>query len=216
MNVRVLIADDHEVVRQGLRVFLGIDPEITVVGEARNGSQAVQLARELRPDVVLMDLLMPVMDGLAATAAIRRELPETAVLMLTAVIDQSVAWSATVAGAAGCVQKDVSPIDLRSRIKALIAPRLASGTRFPSQAGSAPNPRLLTEREESVLRLLVRGCSNKEICRTLNISEPTVKTHISHLMAKLGVSSRTQAALYAVQAGWIQGEALHLEPSMAA
>lgn len=206
MTTRVLIADDHSVVRQGLRMFLGSDPELEIVGEARDGVEAVNLVRQLRPDVVLMDLLMPNMDGIAATAAIRRETPETEVVALTSVLEDVAVVDAMRAGAIGYLLKDTDAHELRRAIKAAAAgqvqlspqaaARLLHEVRTPEKIAEP-----LTGRETEVLRLLAQGRSNKEISQALNIAEQTVKTHVSHILDKLGVPSRTQAALYALRTG---------------
>ena len=207
MTIRVLIADDHSVVRQGLHMFLTVDPELVIVGEARDGAEALQLARQHRPDVVLMDLLMPVMSGIAATALIRRELPDTEVVALTSVLEDASVVEAIRAGAIGYLLKDTEAHELRRAIKAA-----ADGqVQLSPQAASrlihevvAPEPRhSLTERETDVLRLLAQGQSNKEIARSLGIGEQTVKTHVGHILSKLDMSSRTQAALYAIQSGLV-------------
>lgn len=208
MTVRVLIVDDHSVVRQGLRMFLGADPELEVCGEARDGSEALALARKLKPDVVLMDLLMPVMDGITATAAIRRELPEVEVVALTSVIEDHAVMDAMRAGAIGYLLKDTDAGELCRAIKAAAqgqvqlspqaATRLLREVRTPEREIEP-----LTDREAEVLKLLAQGDSNKEISRDLKIGEQTVKTHVSHLLNKLGVTSRTQAALYAIRNGLV-------------
>ena len=205
MTTRVMIADDHSVVRQGLRMFLSSDPELEIVGEARDGAEAVRLARQLQPDVVLMDLLMPVMDGIAATAAIRREVPDTEVVALTSVLEDAAVVDAVRAGAIGYLLKDTESDELRRAIKAAAAgqvqlspaasARLLREMRTPEKSVEA-----LTERETEVLQLLAHGQSNQEISRALHIAEQTVKTHVSHILDKLGVPSRTQAALYATRA----------------
>ena len=210
MAIRVLIADDHSVVREGLRMFLGRDPELAVIGEATDGEEAVRLARQLRPDVVLMDLLMPVMDGIAATSAIRNELPETEVIALTSVLESTAVIGAVKAGAIGYLLKDTRARELRRAIKAAAAGQvqlspqastyLVREVRAPETAGT------LTEREAEVLRLLAQGQSNKEIAQTLQIVEDTVKTHVKHILAKLGVQSRTQAALCAIRLGLLSAE----------
>jgi NarL family two-component system response regulator LiaR len=209
MPIRVLIADDHSVVRQGLHMFLSSDPELDIVGEARDGAEALALAHQLYPDVVLMDLLMPVMDGIAATAAIRRELPDTEVVALTSVLEDAAVIEAVRAGAIGYLLKDTEAHELRRAIKSAaagqvqLAPqaaaRLMREVRTPEKSCEA-----LTEREMDVLRLLAQGHSNKEIAQNLSIGEQTVKTHVSHILDKLGVPSRTQAALYAMRIGLIQ------------
>jgi two-component system, NarL family, response regulator LiaR len=207
MTIRVLLADDHTVVRQGLRMFLSLDPELEVVGEASNGAEALQLARELLPDVVLMDLLMPVMDGITAIAAIRSELPDVEVIALTSVLEDASVVGAVRAGAIGYLLKDTEADELREAIKAAAAgqvqlsPRAA--TRLLREVRAPESPETLTERETDVLRLLAKGLSNKEIARELVIGEKTVKTHVSNILSKLGVPSRTQAALYAVRIGLV-------------
>ncbi|HET8944357.1 MAG TPA: response regulator transcription factor [Dehalococcoidia bacterium] len=208
MAIRVLIADDHAVVRQGLRMFLALDPDLEVVGDAENGSEAVRLAKELHPDVVLMDMLMPVMDGVAATSAIRQALPDTEVIALTSVLDDSSVVGAVKAGAIGYLLKDTNADELCRAIKAAAAgqvqlspqaaARLVREVRAPDV--SIPN---LSERETEVLRLIARGKANKEIAAELTIGEKTVKTHVSSILNKLGVQSRTQAAIYAAQSGLV-------------
>ena len=203
MAIRILIADDHSVVRQGLRMFLGLDPELEVVGEARDGAEALLRAHELHPDVVLIDLLMPVMDGIAAIAAIRRELPDVEVIALTSVLDDSSVIGAVRAGAIGYLLKDTEADDLRRAIKAAAAGQVQlspkAAARLMREVRVPDSPEALTEREVDVLRLLAQGQANKQIARNLQIGEKTVKTHVSNILAKLGVPSRTQAALYAVR-----------------
>lgn len=207
MSIRILIADDHAVVRQGLRMFLGLDSELQVVGEAIDGAEAVRLARELKPDLVLMDLLMPVMDGIAATSTIRRELPDIEVLALTSVLEDASVVGAIRAGAIGYLLKDTSSDDLCHAIKAAAAgqvqiePRALA--RLMREVRAPDNPEPLTERETDVLRLLAQGQSNKEIARNLGVGEKTVKSHVSNILRKLDVPSRTQAALYAVRQGLV-------------
>lgn len=215
MVVRVLLADDHSIVREGLRVFLGYDPELAVVGEAADGVEAVQLACQLHPDVVLMDLLLPVMDGIAATAAIRSALPETEVIALTSALESKLVVSAVKAGAIGYLLKDTQAAELRRAIKAAAAGQIQLApqalARLLSELRTAGTPEALTVRETEVLHLLARGQSNKEIAHTLQLAEDTVKTHIRHILAKLGVQSRTQAVLQAIHLGLIspnQGKSL--------
>lgn len=208
MTIQVVIADDHSVVRQGLRMFLGADPEIEIVGEARNGAEALELAVRLQPDVVLMDLLMPVMDGIQATAAIRRERPETEVLALTSILEDNSVVDAIRAGAIGYLLKDTEAHELRRAIKAAAAgqvqlspqaaERLMREVRMPEIIHQP-----LTDRETEVLKLLASGKSNKEISQILGIGDQTVKTHVSHVLEKLDVPSRTQAALYAIRNGLV-------------
>ena len=210
MAIRVLLADDHRVVRQGLRLLLRVDPELEVVGEAADGAEALRLARELRPDVVLMDLVMPAMDGIAATAAIRGELPETEVLALTSVLEDASVVGAVRAGAIGYLLKDADADALRRAIKAAAAGQVQlapeAAARLLREVRAPESPEALTERETEVLRLLARGRANKEIARDLGIGEATVKTHVKHVLAKLGVQSRTQAALHAVRVGLVAPE----------
>src|SRR5438094_6861441 len=178
MVIRVLLADDHSIVREGLRVFLGYDPELAVVGEAADGAEAVQLAHQLHPDVVLMDLLLPVMDGIAATAAIRRELPETEVIALTSALESKLVVGAVKAGAIGYLLKDTQAAELRRAIKAAAAGQIQLSpqalARLQRELQTAATTEALTERETEVLRLLAQGQSNKEIARTLQIVEDTV------------------------------------------
>jgi DNA-binding NarL/FixJ family response regulator len=211
MPIRILIADDHSVVRQGLRMFLGLDPELEVVGEASDGAEALRLAHELKPDVVLMDMLMPVMDGIAATAAIRRELPDTEVIALTSVLEDASVVGAVRAGAIGYLLKDTEADELRRAIKAAAAGQVQlspkAAARLMREVRVPDSPEALTERETDVLRLLAQGQSNKEIAQALSLSEKTVKTHVSNILSKLNVPSRTQAALYAVRIGLVSVDA---------
>lgn len=207
MTIRIVIADDHSVVRQGLRMFLALDPELEVVGEAENGADALRLARHLRPDVVVMDLLMPVMDGIAATAAIRQELPETEVLALTSVLEDASVVGAVRAGAIGYLLKDTQAEALCQAIKAAAAGQVQltpkAAARLMQVIQTPESPEALTERETEVLRLVAQGQSNKDIARGLHIAEKTVKTHVSNILGKLGVQSRTQATLYALRLGLV-------------
>jgi DNA-binding NarL/FixJ family response regulator len=205
--VRVLIVDDHAIIRQGLRAILEWDSEIRIIGEAPDGERALQMARKLCPDVVLMDLLMPVMDGIAATTAIRTELPDTEVLALTSVLDESLVVGAIQAGAIGYLLKDTEPAKLCKAIKAAADGQVqlspAAAAMLMHRVKCPRSPETLTERETEVLRLIARGESNKEIAAHLFISETTVKTHVKNIMQKLGVPSRTQAALYAASVGLV-------------
>ncbi len=205
MTIRILIVDDHSVVRQGLRMFLSLDPELEVVGEAVNGAEGVRLAHELRPHVVLMDILMPVMDGLAATTTIRRELPDVEVVALTSVLEDASVHDAIRAGAIGYLLKNTEAEELCRSIKAAAAGQVQlspqAAARLMREVRTPDKVETLTEREVDVLRLLAQGMSNKEIARELGIGEKTVKTHVSNILSKLGVLSRTQAALHAVQIG---------------
>jgi len=217
MPIRILIVDDHSVVRQGLRMFLRLDPDFEVVGEAADGAEAVRLTRQLQPDVVLMDLLMPVMDGISAIAAIRRETPESEVLALTSVLEDEAVFGAMRAGATGYLLKDTHADELCRAVKAAAAGQVQlspqAAARLLREVKAPDSPETLTEREAEVLRLLATGLANKEIARALTIGEKTVKTHVSNILAKLGVPSRTQAALYAVRIGLVSPAAPDLTPS---
>src|SRR5918911_1527362 len=216
MPIRILITDDHGVVRQGLRMYLSLDPELEVVGEASNGEEALGMARELKPDVVLMDLLMPVMDGIEATRAIRHELPEVEVIALTSVLEDASVSGAVRAGAIGYLLKNTEAEELGRAIKAAadgqvqLAPEAAS--RLMREVRAPENPEALTERETEVLKLLALGKANKQIARELFVGEKTVKTHVSSILTKLGVQSRTQAALHAVRIGLVSMHELNEEP----
>jgi len=216
LAVRVLITDDHSVVRQGLRMFLSLDPELEVVGEAANGEEALRMARDLSPDVVLMDLVMPVMDGISATGAIRSELPDVEVIALTSVLEDASVTGAVKAGAIGYLMKDTEAEELGRAIKAAaegrvyLAPEAAA--RLMREVRTPESPETLTERETEVLQLLARGKANKQIATSLYVTEKTVKAHVSSILAKLGVQSRTQAALYAVRAGLVSIRELGEEP----
>jgi NarL family two-component system response regulator LiaR len=205
--INVLLVDDHSVVRQGLRMFLSLDPELAVVGEATNGREALQAAHELRPDVILMDLLMPVMDGITAIETLRKELPEIEVIALTSILEDEKVVHAIRAGAIGYLLKDTQADDLNRAIKAAAAGQVQlspqAAAMLVHEVRLPESPEKLTERETDVLRLLAKGLSNKEIARDLFIGEKTVKTHVSNILAKLNLPSRTQAALYAVRIGLV-------------
>jgi DNA-binding NarL/FixJ family response regulator len=191
-------------------MLLSRDPDLEVVGEAADGAEAIEQARQLRPDVVVMDLLMPVLDGIAATRAIRTQLPETEVLALTSVLENASVVEAIRAGAIGYLFKDTQAAELRSAIKAAAAGQvhlsaqvsasLLRAVRMPERTDP------LTGRELEVLRLLAQGLSNKEIARHLHLAEETVKFHVRHILAKLGVQSRTQAVLMAMRLGLISSQ----------
>jgi two-component system, NarL family, response regulator LiaR len=208
----VLVVDDHAVVRQGLRMYLSVDGGVEVVGEASDGAEALEQARRLRPDVVLMDLLMPRVDGVAATAAIRAQLPDVEVIALTSVLEDGSVADAVRAGAAGYVLKTTDAPELRRALETVAAGRVyltpEAAARLAAEVRSPPPADELTEREAEVLALIARGLSNKQIALELHITEKTVKSHVSHVLAKLGVTSRTQAALHAVRSGVVSaGEA---------
>jgi DNA-binding NarL/FixJ family response regulator len=207
MTIRILIADDHHVVRRGLVFFLKTQKDIEIIGEAKNGAEAVQLAEHLQPDLILMDLMMPVMDGIEATKEIKKKHGASIqVLMLTSFSDQNHVIPAIEAGAAGYQLKDIEPDELVISIRKLLSgenslhPKATNHllTRISKQ--DPPHKiHTLTKREKDVLAELTKGKSNKEIALSLYITEKTVKTHISNIFSKLEVSDRTQAALYAVK-----------------
>jgi DNA-binding NarL/FixJ family response regulator len=211
----VLLVDDHAVVREGLRTFLDLQDGLEVVGEAEDGQQAVREAERLKPDVILMDLVMPKLDGVGAMRALRQRLPGARVIVLTSFADDEKLLPAIQAGAAGYLLKNVQPKELARAVRAahagealldpMVAARLVEAIAQPAGASDAPSERL-TPREHEVLELIGRGLSNKRIALELGVSEKTVKTHVGHVLAKLGVSDRTQAALYAVRAGFIGQE----------
>jgi DNA-binding NarL/FixJ family response regulator len=205
--IRVLVVDDHQVVRAGLRVFLDLLDDIQVVGEASDGSEGVAMARRLTPDVVLMDLLMPRMDGITAIGRIRDELPDVEVVAMTSFIEEEKVTAALEAGAAGYLLKDAAADEVASAIRdahagnvhldPAVARLLAQRMRRRPAGQEAAEP--LTEREKDVLRLLGKGHSNKEIAAALFITERTARTYVSNILGKLGLASRTQAALWAVE-----------------
>ena len=210
--VRVLIADDHSVVRQGLRMFLSLDPEIEIAGEATTGEEALRLAHEHRPDVVLMDLLMPGMGGVAATRAMRAEMPDIEVIALTSVLEEEAVTGAIRAGAIGYVLKNTEADELRQAIKSAAAGQVhlspEAAARLVREVQIPGSPEALTERETAVLRLVAKGQANKQVARELGIGEQTVKTHVSNILGKLQLQSRTQAALYAVDRGLVSASDL--------
>lgn len=211
-TIRLLLADDHAMVREGLRMFLGLDPDIEVLAEeAGDGQEAVDLARRAHPDVILMDLLMPVLDGIDATRIIHAELPHIAVIALTSVLDDSKASSvvaAVQAGATGYLLKTSDADELRRAIHAAAAGEVrlspSAAKRLVREVSAPSGAAYLTAREIDVLHLLVQGRANKEIARELRIGLETVKTYVSNILAKLGVRSRTEAALHAFQSGLVQ------------
>lgn len=193
-------------------MFLSLDGQFEVVGEAQDGKEALELTRSLRPDVVVMDLLMPVMDGITATAAIKRELPDVEVVALTSVLEGASVTNAVRAGAIGYLLKIAAPDELRHAIKAAAAGQVElspeAAARLIREVRAPESQETLTTRETEVLRLLARGWANKEIARELHLGEQTVKTHIGNVLGKLGVQSRTQAALYAVRIGLVSEKEL--------
>jgi len=211
MTIRILIVDDHSVVREGLRIFLGRDSELEIMDEAADGAEAIEKARRLRPDVVLMDLLIPVIDGISATSIIRRESPETRVIALTSVVDSALVTGSIRAGAVGYLLKDAQANELRTVIKAVAAGQVQFSPQVSSyllrELQEPVKPTTLTDREAQVLNLLAQGKSNKEIASYLQIAEDTVKSHIRHILTKLGVQSRTQAVILAIRQGLVASEA---------
>lgn len=212
-KIGVLIVDDHAVVRQGLRTLLELQEEIEVLGEASNGLESVEQTRQLLPDVVLMDLVMPEMDGIEATRRIRALSPNTKVIILTSFAEDEKVFPSIKAGALGYLLKSVSPADLVKAIQAAyrgeaqLHPEIARKLMDEfSTRPSKPAADDLTERELEVLRLIARGRSNREIATELVLSEKTVKTHVSNILSKLHLSDRTQAAIYALREGLVQDE----------
>jgi two-component system, NarL family, response regulator YdfI len=217
-SIRVLIADDHLIVREGLRLILETAEEFELVGEAADGAQAVQLADELKPDVILMDLQMPRLDGLAAIEQIRAQQPDSAIVILTTYNEDERMIRGLRAGARGYLLKDTDRETLLNAIRAaargetllkpdIMARVLAHADAAPAPASArAPVTTELTERERQVLRLIVRGAQNKEIASQLNITERTVKAHLASIFNRLGVNSRTEAAAVAVRLGLVLRE----------
>ena len=203
-RIRVLVVDDHAMVREGLRSFLEVQDDLEVVGEAADGAEAVERAAALLPDVVLLDLRMPGVDGVAALREMTARGLPCRVLVITSFTEPAAVLPAVRAGAAGYVYKDVDPPALAAAIRSvhlghtLLHPEVA---RVLSEGESAADPARLTPRERQVLTEIGRGRSNREIARALGLAEKTVKAHVSAILAKLGVQDRTQAALYAVRAG---------------
>jgi two-component system, NarL family, response regulator LiaR len=211
-RIRVLVVDDHAVVRRGLRMFLGDDPQIELVGEACDGEEAVRLAGGLKPDVVLMDLLLPKVDGIQATETIRRQLPDTQVIALTSVLEDASVIGAVKAGAIGYLLKNTEADDLLSAIHAAAGGQVRlsaeASARLMREIRAPEGPEMLTPRETNVLRLVAEGKANKEIAGALGITEQTVKSHVHSILGKLGMLSRTQAAVYAARIGLVPVEGL--------
>ncbi len=207
--IRVLIADDHAILRKGIRALLGTEPDMEVVGETADGLETVAQAAALRPDVILMDLVMPNMDGIEATRRITAEQPEVRILVLTSFAADDKVFPAIKAGALGYILKDSGPADLvqaihqvhlgQPSLEPAIALKMLQELSHPSQRPAGPDP--LSEREMEVLRLLAQGKSNREIAGQLVITELTVRTHVSNILGKLHLANRTQAALYALKEG---------------
>ncbi|MBX0327934.1 response regulator transcription factor [Oscillochloris sp. ZM17-4] len=205
--ITVMLIDDHRVVRQGLRDFLELQDDIEVVGEASSGAEGVQLARDLLPDVVLMDLVMPGIDGVETTRQVKTVSPSSKVIVLTSFSDDNKVFPAIKAGAISYLLKDISPEELAHAIRAaqrneaVLHPEVAAKLmqEFSAPRSSEAPVDQLTPREMDVLRLVAKGMSNKEIADTLIISEKTTKTHISNILSKLHLADRTQVAIYALR-----------------
>jgi NarL family two-component system response regulator LiaR len=214
-RVRVLIVDDHAIVRKGIRALLSEADGFEVVGEADNGQEAVLRAAESHPDVILMDLLMPGMDGIEATRQITSRQPQARILVLTSFAADNKVFPAIKAGASGYLLKDSAPDELVRAIRQVhrgepslhptIARKLLQEVAHPAE--QQPAPEALTAREMEVLRLIAQGLSNQEIADRLVVSEPTVRAHVSRILGKLHLASRTQAALYAVREGLTDADA---------
>ncbi|AEM86261.1 response regulator [Streptomyces violaceusniger] len=206
-RIRVLLVDDHQVVRRGLRTFLQVQDDIEVVGEASDGEEGVARAEELRPDVVLMDVKMPGLDGIEALRTLRGLDNPARVLIVTSFTEKRTVVPALRAGAAGYVYKDVDPEALARAIRSvhsghvLLQPEVALALLSQDEGGGQGRGGSLTEREREVLALIADGRSNREIARALVLSEKTVKTHVSNILMKLDLADRTQAALWAVRHG---------------
>ncbi|MGM0922131.1 MAG: response regulator [Bacillota bacterium] len=210
MGIRLLIADDHKVVRRGLHFFLSTQKDIEIVGEAEDGEEAVKMVRTLLPDVILMDLSMPIMNGVDATKEIRTFNEQIKIIILTSYADQDHVIPAIQAGASGYQLKDVEPDELVHTIREVLKgesklhPKVTSHVMSHLMQSNQKDEKLLTpltNRENDVLKEIAKGKSNKEIAASLYITEKTVKTHVSNILSKLSLSDRTQAALYAVKNG---------------
>lgn len=208
MKIRLILADDHHIVRKGLVLFLGTHKDLEIIGEAENGLIAIELAKTLNPDIILMDLSMPILDGIEATKAILAENPEAKIMILTSFSDKDHVIPALEAGASGYQFKDSDPDQLVSAIRSLyqgekqLDPKVTSSLLTYLQGQKEHSPiQELTKREKEVLKEITLGKSNKEIAAALFITEKTVKTHISNILSKLCLQDRTQAALYAVRNG---------------
>jgi two-component system, NarL family, response regulator LiaR len=211
MSIRVLVADDHSMVRQGLQMYFDGDPEVTIVGEARNGEEAVDLARRLRPDVVLMDLLMPAMDGVAATSVLRRELPQAQIVAMTSVVEENGVHRAIEAGAIGYVLKDTRPDELREAVLAAAQGRV----RFaPESAGRLmrdvptpdADPDALDSEDRELLCLLGQEHSTMEIAAEMSLTPEEVEKHLEALFLRLELTGRAQAVLYATRRGLVSAD----------
>lgn len=214
-RIRVVVVDDHAVVRRGLRMFLAADSEIEIVGEAGDGEEAIRMVAALQPDVVLMDLLLPKVNGINATEAIRSDHPEVQVIALTSVLEDASVVGAVKAGAIGYLLKNTEADDLVAAIHAAAAGEVRlspeASSRLVREIRMPQSPEKLTPRETEVLRLVAEGKANKEISRLLGISEQTTKSHVHEILGKLGMLSRTQAAVYATRIGLVRAASLGQE-----
>jgi NarL family two-component system response regulator LiaR len=206
-TIRVLVVDDHPIVRRGISAEINLDPELSVIGEAQNGLEAVEMARQLKPDVILMDLMMPQMDGVEATRQIIAANPDAQVLILTSFTEEDSVYTAVKAGAAGFIYKDRPPAELLNAIRTLynsqpiLSPAitrrlqrdLRDQTRTPAESALA-----LTDREIEIVKWVAQGALYKEIAQKLGIQETTVRAHVSNILGKLNLSNRSQLVLYAV------------------
>jgi len=212
-KIKVLIVDDHQVVRQGLRTFLELQDDVLVVGEAGDGESAVDMVQQLNPNVVLMDLVMPRLDGISATRQVKSLAPSVKVIALTSFTEDDKVFPAIQAGASSYLLKDVSPDDLVEAIRAVhrgearlhpdIARKLMEQVAQQASPPHGSHFEDLTEREREVVNLVAKGCSNQEIANELVISEKTVKTHVSNILGKLQLEDRTQLAIYAIKKGLV-------------
>lgn len=209
-SIRVLIADDHQLVRQGLAALLSVKPGFEVLGQVQNGAEAVEMAAKLKPDIILMDLLMPQKNGIEATREIKQENPEARILIITSFAEDENVYQAIKAGALGYLLKDSSPQELMQAIDDVyhgrmslhpnIALKLIEELNRPTEEKATDDP--LTEREVEVLKLVAKGQSNQEIAEKLVVSERTIGAHVSNILSKLHLANRTQAALYALRKGF--------------
>lgn len=210
-EIRILIVDDHAIVREGQRALIETEPGMTLVGEATNGAEAIEMARTLRPDVIFMDLFMPGMDGIEAINVIKSENPEARILVLTSFAEDEKVYTAVKAGALGYLLKEATPDEILRAVRNVnrgepaMNPTIANKLmrELQREPSLPPTDEPITERELDVLKRVARGLSNQEIAEELVISERTVRTHVSNILAKLHLANRTQAALYALRQGFV-------------
>ncbi len=210
MTIKIVLVDDHHVVRKGLALLLNSHPDMSVIGEGTNGTEAIELAKSLSPEIVVMDLLMPVMNGIEATKQIMETMPNVKILILTSMSDQDHAIPALEAGASGYLLKESDPEELILAIKKAASGEIYVHSKITAELMTTLQTKKskqnildsLTQREKEVLREITNGKSNKEIASTLYITEKTVKTHVSNILSKLDLQDRTQAALYAIRNGF--------------